>query len=247
MTGGAASCRFATTTIDREHPFGERAMSNKTIPNGQTRKTLASQLDRLDTILDTLGDGLNQAVASAVEQAVSTAVHRAVQGVIAEVLTNPDLLALLRAAAAPGGAEGAAADRLRGVLRPRAAGPGGGELAVAAGRGRAPHAAAGGRRRGGGRDGLPRRPGGGRRGGSGLGVGLGPGELGGAGPAGAAAERPRLRHLIGEGGGEGLPVTGGPRRACGPPGRSTSPGTAAADATPGEGQPVQVCRPQPPP
>ena len=34
-----------------------------------TRKTLASQLDRLDGILDCLGEGLNQAVASAVREA----------------------------------------------------------------------------------------------------------------------------------------------------------------------------------
>ena len=34
--------------------------------NGRTtRKTLASQLDRLDTILDCLADGLNEAVATA--------------------------------------------------------------------------------------------------------------------------------------------------------------------------------------
>src|SRR4051812_4749727 len=72
-----------------------------TITNGQNRKSLASQLDRLDTILDTLGVGLNQAVASAVEQAVEVAVREAIQGVIAEVLTNPDLLALLRTAVTP--------------------------------------------------------------------------------------------------------------------------------------------------
>ena len=36
--------------------------------NGQVRKTLASQLDRLDAILDSLSDGLNQAVATAIER-----------------------------------------------------------------------------------------------------------------------------------------------------------------------------------
>ena len=67
------------------------------------RKTLASQLDRLDGILDALSDGLNQAVASTVEQAVEQAVrqavgqavHEAVQAVLTEVLTNPDLRAAL--------------------------------------------------------------------------------------------------------------------------------------------------------
>jgi hypothetical protein len=56
------------------------------------RKTLASQLDRLDGILDALSDGLNQAVASAVEQAVAAAVKEAV----IEVVTNPELRQLLQ-------------------------------------------------------------------------------------------------------------------------------------------------------
>jgi hypothetical protein len=78
-----------------------------TTTNGQVRKTLASQLDRLDSILDGLSDALNGAVASAVEGAVERAVRLAVgqavqetlQAVLAEVLTNPDLLAAFRGAA----------------------------------------------------------------------------------------------------------------------------------------------------
>jgi hypothetical protein len=73
------------------------------------RKTLASQLDRLDGILDALSDGLNQAVASAVQntldqvvrEAVAQAVREAVQGLVREILTNPDAIALLRATLAP--------------------------------------------------------------------------------------------------------------------------------------------------
>jgi hypothetical protein len=61
----------------------------KTSSNGQSRKTLASQLDRLDTILDGLADGLNEAVATAVREAVGLAVQEAV----AAVLTNPALRA----------------------------------------------------------------------------------------------------------------------------------------------------------
>jgi hypothetical protein len=57
--------------------------------NGTARKTLASQLDRLDGILDGLSEGLNQAVAQAVREAVGLAVQVAVQAVLAEVLTNP--------------------------------------------------------------------------------------------------------------------------------------------------------------
>jgi hypothetical protein len=81
-----------------------------TTTNGQIRKTLASQLDRLDSILDGLSDALNEAVASAVEGAVERAVKQAVgeavretlQAVIAEVVSNPDLLAAARTLLAPG-------------------------------------------------------------------------------------------------------------------------------------------------
>jgi hypothetical protein len=66
--------------------------------NGRARKSLASQIDRLDTMLDGLGEGLNDAVAQAVKDAVSVAFHEAVRGVLNEILTNPDLLARLRAA-----------------------------------------------------------------------------------------------------------------------------------------------------
>jgi hypothetical protein len=77
--------------------------------NGSPRRTLSSQLDRLDAILDALADGLNQAVGSAVETVVDRAVREAVQqalqqtvhGIMNELLTNPDALALLRATLAP--------------------------------------------------------------------------------------------------------------------------------------------------
>jgi hypothetical protein len=84
-------------------------MTTTLTSNGTQRRTLSSQLDRLDGILDALSDGLNQAVASAVQntveqavrEAVQLAVQQAVQGLVSEVLTNPDALALLRAALAP--------------------------------------------------------------------------------------------------------------------------------------------------
>jgi hypothetical protein len=80
-----------------------------TTTNGPARKTLASQLDRLDSILDGLSDALNGAVATAVQGAVESAVRQAVgqavketlQAVIAEALTNPDLLAAARVLLAP--------------------------------------------------------------------------------------------------------------------------------------------------
>ena len=72
-----------------------------TSTNGSPRKNLASQLDRLDSILDGLADGLNDAVASAVKDAVAVAVREAVRGLLAEVLANPDVLARLRGLVSP--------------------------------------------------------------------------------------------------------------------------------------------------
>jgi hypothetical protein len=67
----------------------------KTNTDGQERKTLASQLDRLDGILD----GLDSALAGAVQEAVSLAVKEAVQAVLTEVLTNRELQEQLQQAA----------------------------------------------------------------------------------------------------------------------------------------------------
>jgi hypothetical protein len=68
--------------------------------NGPTRTTLASQLDRLDSILDGLSEGLTDAVASAVREAVGLAVQEAVQAVLTELLTNPALREQLQRPAA---------------------------------------------------------------------------------------------------------------------------------------------------
>ena len=78
-------------------------MTTATTTNG-VRKTLASEIDRLHSILDGLSENLNQAVADAVQgavglavrQAVGQAVKEAVQAVLTEVLTNADLLAAVR-------------------------------------------------------------------------------------------------------------------------------------------------------
>ena len=69
----------------------------RTTSNGQPRKTLASQLDRLDGILD----GLDAALAGAVQDAVEQAVKQAVQAVLTEVLTNRQLHEQLPQAAQP--------------------------------------------------------------------------------------------------------------------------------------------------
>src|SRR5271170_2001365 len=64
--------------------------------NGKIRKSLAEQIDRLDGILDGLADGLQDAI----KQAVGSAVKEAVRTVLAEVLTNNELLANLKGEAA---------------------------------------------------------------------------------------------------------------------------------------------------
>jgi hypothetical protein len=99
-----------------------------TTTNGRERKTLASQLDRLDSILDGLADALNGAVASAVEGAVERAVKLAVgeavretlQAIITEVVSNPDLLAAARTVLTPGSPADVPADppeRPKGLFR----------------------------------------------------------------------------------------------------------------------------------
>jgi hypothetical protein len=67
--------------------------------NGKARKSLAEQIDRLDSILTGLSEALEGAVADAVQRAVGVAVERAVQGVLAELVTNPAVAELLRGTA----------------------------------------------------------------------------------------------------------------------------------------------------
>jgi hypothetical protein len=67
-----------------------------TTMNGNVRKSLAEQIDRLDGILDGLAESLTGAVADAVRATVGLAVKEAVQAVLTEVLTNPAVLERLR-------------------------------------------------------------------------------------------------------------------------------------------------------
>jgi hypothetical protein len=63
-----------------------------TLTNGKPqRKQLADQLDRLDSIIDNLAGGLNEAVADACREGTRLAVKDA----MLEILTNPELRALL--------------------------------------------------------------------------------------------------------------------------------------------------------
>jgi len=59
--------------------------------NGKPRKQLAEQLDRLDTIIDALADVLPQAVSDACREGA----RAAVKDVLLEVLSNPELRALI--------------------------------------------------------------------------------------------------------------------------------------------------------
>jgi hypothetical protein len=71
-----------------------------TVTNGRVRKSLAEQIDRLDSILDGLSEVLQGAVSEAVTEAVGLAVKEAVRCVLAEVLTSPEFLERLRQVAA---------------------------------------------------------------------------------------------------------------------------------------------------
>src|SRR6266545_2517249 len=62
-----------------------------TVTNGKPRKQLSDQLDRMDAILDALAEGLPGAVTDACREGA----RQAVKDAIIEVLTNPELRALI--------------------------------------------------------------------------------------------------------------------------------------------------------
>jgi GMP synthase PP-ATPase subunit len=74
----------------------------ETIPNSRDRKTLASQLDRLDDILTGLAGALNESVATAVQQAVGD--------VLTTILTDPTFTDRLRGPGTPPVAENVSTD-----------------------------------------------------------------------------------------------------------------------------------------
>jgi hypothetical protein len=81
--------------IEPETNQQRRITMATTTLNAGARKTLASQLDRLDTILDGLADNLNEAVAVAaadcMKEIVNVAVQEAVHAALVEVLSNAEL------------------------------------------------------------------------------------------------------------------------------------------------------------
>jgi hypothetical protein len=65
------------------------------------RKSLASQLDRLDSILDGLDEALAGAIADTLKDAVTMAAAEAVRATLIGVVTNPDVIALMRSGLVP--------------------------------------------------------------------------------------------------------------------------------------------------
>ena len=102
---------------------GQRSAISSTITtmsgNGAQRKSLASQIDRLDSILDGLADALNESIADAVKEVVGQVVREAVECTIKEVLASPELLraALNKHAPAVTPAPAPQRQRLKGLLR----------------------------------------------------------------------------------------------------------------------------------
>src|SRR5947209_18455632 len=83
---------------DRLHHLSGARVMTATATNGPPRrKQLSDQLDRMDGIIDCLADNLNQAVADAAREGARAAVRE----ILRDLLTNPETLALIRAAAGP--------------------------------------------------------------------------------------------------------------------------------------------------
>lgn len=66
-----------------------------------TRKSLASQLDRLDSILDGLAENLNEAVATAVTETVGKVVCEAMRVGFREITTDPAIASVLHGMSMP--------------------------------------------------------------------------------------------------------------------------------------------------
>jgi hypothetical protein len=100
-TGSSAKTIQSPQPIhSKEQPMLTQTTRPNTNGNFQ-RKTLAHQLDRLDSILDGLDNALQGAITDAVKTAVSTAVGETVRATLLEIATNPDILALLRSGIMP--------------------------------------------------------------------------------------------------------------------------------------------------
>jgi hypothetical protein len=92
------------TFLKRRSPMS----TTKTNTNGQPRRQLADQIDRLETtlermdgVLDAMSNGLNEAVQTAVETAVAIAVRQAIENVMTELIAHPAVQEMLKQKTAP--------------------------------------------------------------------------------------------------------------------------------------------------
>jgi hypothetical protein len=83
-------------------------MTTKTNTNGQPRKQLSDQIDRLDMtlermdgVLDAMSHGLNEAVQTAVENAVAIAVKQAIEHVMTELIAHPAVQEMFKQKTSP--------------------------------------------------------------------------------------------------------------------------------------------------
>jgi hypothetical protein len=77
--------------------------------NNKPRKSLADQIDRLDSLLTGLSEAIEGTVAEAVQRSVTVAIERAVEGLFTQLVANPAVVQLLRGTAAPATSERTAA------------------------------------------------------------------------------------------------------------------------------------------
>jgi hypothetical protein len=90
--------------------------------NNKPRKSLADQIDRLDSLLTGLSEAIEGTVAEAVRRSVTVAIERAVEGLFTQLVANPAVVELLRGATAPTSPEGPPATSAASPVRQRLAG-----------------------------------------------------------------------------------------------------------------------------
>jgi hypothetical protein len=112
--GSARSITEPETTNPKEKTMSATA----TMTNGKSRKQLSDEIDRLDGVIDVLAEGLPGAVTDACREGARAAVKDA----ILEIVTNPELRALL-APAQPAPATVVAAPELAPEPEPPTPGP----------------------------------------------------------------------------------------------------------------------------
>src|SRR5262245_16501918 len=86
---------------NRQENQGEPDMTQTSNGPAAQRKSLATEIDRLDGILDGLDEALAGSVETAVRDVVGQVVRETVEATVREVLSNPDLIRAAIAQHAP--------------------------------------------------------------------------------------------------------------------------------------------------